>query len=93
MSLKRYRGEVPRGFAVITYYFEEETDAMAFVSAEGVALWPTAVEQGQPDDEDDTRRRYKQDDKPLWLQDSIARQRAGFVRRMIYGPVERENYN
>mmetsp|Transcript_4392 Transcript_4392/g.13831 ORF Transcript_4392/g.13831 Transcript_4392/m.13831 type:complete len:137 (+) Transcript_4392:209-619(+) len=97
-----YKGEIPKGYAMISHYFGDAgaiLEATAFVAAEGVALFPNALatdSQAQPEGSDDempTRRAAANaSDKPQWLEDSLKRQKAGF-HRMIYGPVERENYN
>ena len=92
-----FKGEVPRAFVRIAqFYAGAVQQEAAFVAREGIALWPTAqAPQPDPDDDPDGEvvRRGGVQRRPQWLEDSLRRQRAGIKRKMIYGPVERENYN
>ena len=91
-----FKGEVPREFVHIEqFYASAHQKEAAFVAADGIALWPMA-QADAPDDDDDrdaAARPSGAQRRPQWLEDSLRRQRAGIKRKMIYGPVERENYN
>ncbi|KAJ8609559.1 hypothetical protein CTAYLR_006035 [Chrysophaeum taylorii] len=94
-----FKGEVPRHSVRLDQLFTRDTAAdTAFLAHNDVALWPTAQAQPGPDDdvdEDDDKlvMHSRPPSRPQWLEDSIQRQKAGIKRKMIYGPVERENYN
>ena len=91
-----FKGEMPRDFVPIERFYSSDVQKeAAFVAREGIALWPAAQAQPQPEDDYDAESVSRGADaqRPQWLEDSIRRQRAGIKRKMIYGPTERENYN
>lgn len=90
-----FKGDVPREFVEVYRIFPDarETDkSVAFIAREGITLWPPAFAPPPPD-EDEIYRQPQHTKRPQWLEDSLRRQKAGIKRKMIYGPVERENYN
>ena len=89
-----FKGEIPREYARLDAFYTNATEReAAFVAMEGVALWPTARAAPDAPADDERNDAGGEDRRPQWLEDSIRRQRAGIKRKMIYGPVERENYN
>ena len=89
-----FKGEIPREYARLDAFYTNATEReAAFVAQEGVALWPTARAAPDAPGDDERNDAGGEDRRPQWLEDSIRRQRAGIKRKMIYGPVERENYN
>lgn len=94
-----FMGEVPRNFVHLNQLFPADVaQDKAFAAREDIALWPPAQAQSSRDeDDDDDQEKFvmssQRPTRPQWLEDSIQRQKAGIKRKMIYGPVERENYN